>query len=328
MPEAVYVFASLALLLAGAAVLLWRWADRRRARGEAGRHMAQQVSARIVREEVAFDPRTAVPAPGGRLVDPWAAPASSDAGSRGATTGPAFKLPGWLQGVVGVRSVGFGLLALLVACLIAGLAAGALAAAGTFVLLGLGAALWLWLRVQKTRRKLVGQLPGFIDSMVRLIAIGNSMHAAFQHSVSQAKSPLRGHMENAASLVRAGVDLDQALRQAADNAQVEEMHLLAAILGLGVRYGGRADVLLERVAQFMRDREQAQQELVAMSAETRLSAWILGLLPVAVCAMIITVNPAYFHVMLNDDSGRLMLLGAVAMQAFGAVLLYRLAKQV
>jgi len=93
-----------------------------------------------------------------------------------------------------------------------------------------------------------------------------------------------------------------------------------------VRYGGRADLLLERVANFMRDREQAEQELIALSSETRLSAWILGLLPVGVGAFLIFTNPGYFMGMWNDDTGRILIFSAAGLQLTGAVLLYRLAR--
>jgi tight adherence protein B len=126
--------------------------------------------------------------------------------------------------------------------------------------------------------------------------------------------------------VRAGVDLDRALHQTADNVRIEEMYLLASILGLGVRYGGRADLLLERVGNFMRDREQAEQELSALSSETRLSAWILGLLPVGVGAFLIFTNPSYFMGMWNDGTGRILIFSAVGLQLTGAALLYRLAR--
>jgi tight adherence protein B len=122
------------------------------------------------------------------------------------------------------------------------------------------------------------------------------------------------------------VDLDRALHQTATNVRVEEMFLLASILGLGVRYGGRADLLLERVANFMRDREQSEHELIAMSAETRLSAWILGLLPLGVGAFLILTNPGFFMGMWNDETGRILIFSSVGLQLLGAVLLYRLAK--
>ncbi len=209
---------------------------------------------------------------------------------------------------------------------VAGLFAGWISAVGTFVVFLLMATFALWLRVQKFRRQLVSQLPAFIDAMVRLITIGNSTQAAFQLGIASTQPPLRGYLERAANLVRAGVDLDRALHQMATSVRVEEMYLLASILGLGVRYGGRADLLLERVANFMRDREQAEHELVAMSSETRLSAWILGLLPVGVGGFIIVSNPTYFLRMWQDSTGQMLIFGAVGLQLLGAVLLYRLAK--
>jgi tight adherence protein B len=93
-----------------------------------------------------------------------------------------------------------------------------------------------------------------------------------------------------------------------------------------VRYGGRADVMLERMATFMRDLDQAQRELVAMSAETRMSAWVLTLLPIGIVGFLVVVNPAYFAAMWNDDSGRHLVYGALALQAVGAYLLYRLTR--
>jgi tight adherence protein B len=209
---------------------------------------------------------------------------------------------------------------------VAGTFGGWLAALGVLFLLGLAATFAVWLRLQKFRRKLVTQLPAYIDAMVRLITIGNSTQAAFQLAIATTQAPLRGHLERSAALVRAGMDLDRALHQTATNVRVEEMYLLASILGLGVRYGGRADLLLERVGNFMRDREQAEQELIAMSAETRLSAWILGLLPVGVCVFLILTNPGYFMSMWNDGTGRILVISALSLQLLGAGLLYRLAK--
>ena len=235
-------------------------------------------------------------------------------------------IPAWLEGVASTRVVFLGAAAIVVLTAIAALLGGWPAAAGSLLFLMLLAAFGLWLRLQKFRRQLVSQLPGFIDAMVRLITIGNSTQAAFQLAIATTQEPLRGHMDRSAALVRAGVDLDRAVHQTATNVRVEEMFLLASILGLGVRYGGRADLLLERVANFMRDREQAEHELIAMSAETRLSAWILGLLPLGVGSVLILTNPGFLLSMWNDETGRILIFSSIGLQLLGAFLLYRLAK--
>jgi tight adherence protein B len=323
--EPVLVIASIALLLAAAGLVLWQWAAGRQARQAAGRHLERQIRSDAGREEPAFDPRrgsgaeteAAAPSPWHDAVEP---PATRKTGLA------AVALPGFLHNVVTVQVLAALMLAEGVLCVCIGLLANVFSAACVLVLAVLLTAFWLWLRVQRFRSKLASQLPPFIDAMVRLIAIGNSTHAAFQLSIPSTQAPLRAYLEGASSLVRAGAELDQALQQMARNVRIEEMYLLAAILGLGVRYGGRSDVLLERVSHFMRDREQAQRELVAMSAETRLSAWVLGLLPAIVGLAIVMLNAAYFARLWNDPSGKMMIFSAIGLQALGALLLYRLAR--
>ncbi|QFZ83384.1 secretion system protein [Variovorax paradoxus] len=323
-----------ALLLAACGLFLWQWAKKRQTQLTVGRHLDQQIRAGTAASAPATfsampPAREAEPmgsGVSGLTTDPWLETEATAAAAARPKRWLDRALPGWLVGVVEARLLALGLVAIAALSLVAGLFGGWLAAFAALVLLALAGTFGVWLRLQKMRRKLVSQLPGYIDAMVRLITIGNSTQAAFQLAIGSTQEPLRGHLERSASLVRAGVDLDKALHQTATTVRVEEMFLLAAILGLGVRYGGRADLLLERVSNFMRDREQAEHELVAMSSETRLSAWILGLLPIAVCAFMIMKNPGYFLGMWNDDSGRMLVLTGVGLQALGGLLLYRLAR--
>jgi len=326
--EVLLTVACIALLLAAAGLLLWQWAKGRQARQAAGRHLNQQILASTAAAAPLPMP-SRDPANDGLMMgvttDPWL---NADAGTT--ATAPAGllekALPEWLIGVIEPRMAALGLAAIVTLAALAGLLGGWIAALSALTLLALLAVFAIWLRLQKFRRKMISQLPAYIDAMVRLITIGNSTQAAFQLAIATTEAPLRAQLERSASLVRAGMDLDRALHQTASNVRIEEMFLLASILGLGVRYGGRSDLLLERVGNFMRDREQAEHELLAMSSETRLSAWILGLLPVSVGAFFILTNPGYFLGMWNDGTGRMMVLSAGGFQLFGAALLYRLAK--
>lgn len=184
----------------------------------------------------------------------------------------------------------------------------------------------LWLRVGARKRLVVHQIPAFLDSIVRLVTIGNSVSSAFQAAIPTAENPLRECLERVSRMMRAGVDIDKALMQASKIYDVREFDMISAVLRLSMKYGGRADVVLDRMSAFMRDTEQAQRELVAMSAETRLSAWVLGLLPVALATMVIMLNPQYFMSMWAEPSGRQMMMIAFALQAAGGFMLYRLVR--
>lgn len=205
---------------------------------------------------------------------------------------------------------------------------GALSATGTAFLYIVLCYFRMWLKATRRHQKMVHQLPGFLDTMVRLATIGNSLESAFQSALLTTDAPLRDLLDRSNRLVQAGMDLEHALVQEARTFRLIELELIAAVIGVALRFGGRADTVLDRMAAFMRDREQAQNELVAMSAETRLSAWILGLMPIGMGLFMIIFNNDMFSIMLTDETGKKMLIGALALEAFGALCLYRLAKSV
>ncbi|WP_426701288.1 type II secretion system F family protein [Rhodanobacter sp. Col0626] len=197
------------------------------------------------------------------------------------------------------------------------------------VLLGVYAAItWLWLRarIDKRRQQLIRQMPDFLDAMVRLASIGNSLPMAFQTATATVQMPLRQVLDRTMMSVRTGLELDRALQLAVQPYRIEALDLLHVVLGTAVRMGGRADHILQRMSDFMRDLDHAQQELRAITSETRMSAWVLGLLPVVVAVFMSLLNPAFFNPMFNQALGHKILLIALVLEAIGGFLLYRLAK--
>jgi tight adherence protein B len=186
-------------------------------------------------------------------------------------------------------------------------------------------ALLTW-RAQKRNQQIVRQLPGFLDAIVRLVAIGHSIPAAFQTAALSADAPLRICLDDVMPRLRTGTEIDQAMTAVSRIYRVQEFDLIGSVLRISVKFGGRSDVMLERMSAFMRDLEQADRELVALSTETRLSSWVLGLLPIVLGAGVIVMNPGYFDSMWTDPLGRNLVYLAFGLQALGAFLLYRLSR--
>jgi len=205
---------------------------------------------------------------------------------------------------------------------------GVFSAVAGLLLVALGSYFRIWHRADKRKRRMINQLPGFLDATVRLITIGNSMQAAFHGGLNNIDDPLREPLLRADALSRSGMDLDAALLQVSRQYDVRELFLVSSVVALALRFGGRSDQVLERMAAFMRDLEQARDELVATSAEVRLSAWILALLPIGIGLFIIMFNNALFMNMWKDPLGFRLLMLAVGLQALGSVLLYRMARGV
>lgn len=230
----------------------------------------------------------------------------------------------------GLAGAGTSLLIVLAAVALAvvwvGVHAGATAAAAAAIASGAAAALFVTARSQRRRLAIVVQLPAFLDGIVRLVTLGNSVPAAFQAALQTAELPLRECLDHVSRMMRAGVEIDRALAHVALVYRTREFEFVGAVLRLSVKYGGRADVMLERMAAFMRDLEQAERELAAMSAETRLSAWVLVALPLLIGGYLVATNPAYFSAMWSDADGRRFVYLAFALQAAGGYVLYRMTR--
>lgn len=210
--------------------------------------------------------------------------------------------------------------------LLGALFAGILAAIGMAVLGALLLVAWVKWRAARQRKALSHDIPTYLDNVVRMMTVGHSVQSAFQNSPATAGTPLGNAVQHSSRLQAGGLEPDQALLAVGELYDSAELMLLASILRMAMRFGGRADLIISRVAVFIRDREQAQQELMAQSSETRLSAWVLGLLPISLACYIIVANPEYIGRMWHDPTGKNLLFGALFLQFAGAAVLYKLTK--
>lgn len=297
----------IALLLIAGGLELWR-----RGHVQARRHASAEFAERQMAYAV---PRTATDDPIGRLM-PQRKPRPWEFFFERAGVIPT---PGFYA-----RLVGLWLLLAVVALLFSGI----LAAFVVAVLFAVLVYFRYWFKASKRYQAIVRQLPPFLDNMVRLLTIGNSLGAAFQAAAGNTEAPLRDLLASAVRQVQAGAELDASLRQVARVHGIEELFLFSAVVDLSMRFGGRADQVLARMAGFMRDREQAQQELIAMSSETRMSAWVLALLPVCVSGFLMVTNPAFFEPMLTQPTGQKILLTGLVLECVGGFALYKLAKSI
>jgi tight adherence protein B len=197
-----------------------------------------------------------------------------------------------------------------------------------FLLFFYPAGLWLDIkrRVGKRRAAAILELPGFLDAVVRVSRIGVSLPAALLAATKDATGPVKEMFSQVMRRQAAGMSLDQALHQVADFYQIKELGLIAAVLRLNIRYGGRTDIVLERIADWLRGRVAAQAEFAALSAETRMGALILSLMIPGLAVYIMIFNYHYILGMWLNPLGKWLLIGGFGLLALGVVLMMRLSK--
>ncbi len=184
--------------------------------------------------------------------------------------------------------------------------------------------LYLRWRAAMTRRALVQQLPGFIDHLIRIIGIGRSFDHALLQAIEHGTPLLSQTMRAVVAQHALGGDLADALAQTARVYGIRELHLLTLALRINQRYGGSIRPMLENIVLLIRQRDQADRELRAMTGETRLTAWVMGAIPPLMAGYMMATNPAYFDALQKDPNGPVIIAVAVGLEVAGALLLWRM----
>jgi tight adherence protein B len=164
--------------------------------------------------------------------------------------------------------------------------------------LGSAAIPLLFLRAKRERRlkKFNTALPGAIDIIARSLRAGHALSAALEIVGEQAAEPVRS-----------------------------EFRTLCRQQNLGLPFRDAVEIL-DRTNQVMRDRIRMEGEVRVYTAQGRLTAWILGLLPAFLYVLLRLANPAYMRVMTTDPIGQKLLIGSACMILFGFVVIRRIVK--
>lgn len=195
-----------------------------------------------------------------------------------------------------------------------------------FIFYPLGLWAYVRVRVQKRAALALMDLPNFLDAVVRTTRVGASLPAAMLAATKDAQGPIREVFNQVMRRQQSGMPLDRALLLVGQRYRMQELAIVATVLRLNLRYGGRVDVVLERIADWLRGRVSAQAELSALSAETRFGALILSLLIPGLAVYIMIMNNHYLLGMWEDPTGRLVLIFGAFLLLAGVILVNRMAK--
>lgn len=188
--------------------------------------------------------------------------------------------------------------------------------------------LYIAWRYQRRVQRMVEQLPQLLDHSVRSLKSGRTLADAVLGGIESVENPLKEAMGRVQRNVRMGVSLPDSASDFAEFYEQDEFRLFALGLKVNHRYGGNASELLENLIKMIREREQGARQLKAMTGETRMTAYVLGGLPILMVGYFVMVNPGYLMTMWNDETGRNMLFGATAMDLAGTFAMWRMLRSI
>ncbi len=180
-------------------------------------------------------------------------------------------------------------------------------------------------KVARRRKAFEAQLPEALSLIASSLQAGHTALRAVQTMVEESEPPLSEEFERVVAETALGDPLVDALERMAKRLDVEDLAWVVQAIRIQQTVGGKLADLLYTLADFMRGREEIRREVKVLTAEGRLSAWVLGALPVGLFFAVKTMSPGYLDPMLRAP-GLFVLLGAAVSVGVGIGMIMRMVK--
>lgn len=178
----------------------------------------------------------------------------------------------------------------------------------------------------KRLRKLEDQVPEAIETLVRSLRAGHPVPAAIGLVARQMPDPIGTEFRILADEFTYGLDLETAMNNMAARVGQEDLALLVIATGIQTGTGGNLAEILSGIAKVVRERLKLRLKVKAMSAEGRISALMLSLLPFAVFGFLWIVAPKFYGEVWDLPLVKPILAAAVCWLVIGNVVMYRMVK--
>jgi tight adherence protein B len=170
------------------------------------------------------------------------------------------------------------------------------------------------------------QLPDALDLIGRALRAGHAFPTAVKMVSDELSDPIGGEFRTLFDEVNYGVSMHTALLNLAARIPVTDLRYFVIAVLIQRETGGNLAELLDNIAAIIRARLKLFGQIRVLSAEGRLSAWILTLLPFGVAIVMNLINPTFIGVLWKDPMGLRLVGGAVLLMIFGIFWMWRIVK--
>jgi tight adherence protein B len=189
---------------------------------------------------------------------------------------------------------------------------------------GLAASPLLYIRLKRNRRlkAFLNQLPFALDLLKSSLEAGHTLQRGMQVVEQEFTEPLGGEFRTVVEQMRLGTPVSQALAEMLHRVPLDDLRLFVVAVKVQVEVGSSLAQILARLCEIVRTRQTLHSQIRALTAQSRMSGMVVGLLPVVVLAMFWIIQPSYTAMLFTDHTGKLILKTAIGLD-FGAFLIIR-----
>ena len=181
-------------------------------------------------------------------------------------------------------------------------------------------------RVSKMRKAFEEQLADNLDVLAGAMRTGHSTMGALSVMVDSAIEPSKSEFRRVLQDEQLGVPLDDALMVMARRMQSVDAEQIALVMRLQREAGGNTAEVLDRVAEVIRGRMELRRLVEVLTAQARISRWILTALPIFVLFALVFTGGDYLQPMFDSLVGKIMLVFGGIMVMIGSFWIKQISK--
>jgi Flp pilus assembly protein TadB len=191
---------------------------------------------------------------------------------------------------------------------------------------------WLGMRmllsflIRRRRGAFAEQLPDVLQLLASSLRSGFSLLQALDAVVREAAQPAGAEFGRALAEGRLGADLEDCLETIADRMGSEDLRWTVMAIRIQRGIGGNLAEVLTTTVTTIRERGYLRRQVQALSADGRLSAYILIALPVVIGGFLFLARRSYMRPLYTTHMGEIMLVGAIVLEAIGTALMRQIIK--
>ena len=180
--------------------------------------------------------------------------------------------------------------------------------------------------VDRRAKLFASQLPDVLKLTSSSLRAGFSLLQGLESVTRQVREPSKTELQRVLAEARLGRPLEDALDAAAARIRNRDFSESVVAVRIQQESGGNLAVLFDTLAETMVQRVRMRREVRSLTAEGRLSAYILGILPPALAIFIFVTDRSYMMVLFHTFPGKVMLVGGIVLELVGFFWMWRTVK--
>lgn len=190
----------------------------------------------------------------------------------------------------------------------------ALAAGLAGVILGL---MFLDIYIKRRQKAFTNQLGDMLTMVANALRAGFSFMQAFELIAREMDAPIGREVQKVVNEVNVGATLDTALENMQKRVESPDFELVVTAVLIQRQVGGNLAQILDTISGTIQERIRMRREVMALTAQGRLSGIVLGVLPIALAGILMLINPNYLKPLFEETAGQIAMIGAIVFEVIG-----------